>query len=203
MVVRTHPPVILAFTPSQASYSLAAVTLGVVGALLLHFIVIRFLIVGMSTANVPASPYNAAGSDFGALLLIPLENSADSDGQRHHDIQLPAVIQRKLVIFVEPGPLPALHIDSTHLEVMRTNAKMLDTAAFVKMCRDNYPDAAHLNHDLATVSLRRFGKADESNGQNIVEVSGGDRQRALMAIRCLRAFGTFGAAETIPVKTGS
>jgi hypothetical protein len=157
--------------------------LGVIGTLLLHLGFVCSLIFGLGPRGAAVSPYDASNADFGPLLLISFADATDSGSERTRENHSRKFVPRKLAASVHTQRLPARDTEKDQTTGSQISAKVVDGPSFIKMCRENYPDAAHFNRDLATLSLQ---------GANI-EVSGGDRQRALMALQCLQAFGTFGA----------
>jgi hypothetical protein len=160
---------------------------GVIGTLLVHLAVVHSLIFGFGVRGAAVSPYDGAKAEFAHLQLIYLTDARDFGGERTRQNHSQKSVPRKLAASLDARRLPALDIDKDQTTAQRLSAKVIDGASFIKMCRENYPDATHFNHDLATVSLQ---------GANI-ETGGGDRQRALMALRCLQAFGTFGAKVVV------
>jgi len=147
------------------------------------------LLWGTGTRGMAVSKLNATGTDSIMLLLIPA-GSAESvrkpidvfDAHRFVPPMLAAAA-------VDPGTLRVLRIDAQLTDDSPASLKVVERIAFLKMCRENYPDASHFNRDLGSVSLRDFitpaGRA---------ELAVGNERRGLTALRCLQAFGTLGAA---------
>jgi len=170
-------------TASDALDAWSPVVLGLIGTLLLHACFVSWAILG--TRAPSAAPYAATGSDGDALLLLLPTSTVNVDVRRLNESSpqkwLPPT---PMVSPADLDPLPALRIDARQPEVAQPSATRVDRITFIKTCRETYPDERHLNEDLATVSLQ---------GSH-VEISGGDRQRALMALHCLQALGTLEVA---------
>jgi hypothetical protein len=137
--------------------------------------------------------------------FITLESIAapttDSESKLIRDLKSPAFTPRTPLVSIDPDAPPEVDED-TEQEDSRASAKFGDRTALIRMCRENYADQDRLKQDLAGVSLRDFVAVDGQVRAGSVEISGADRQRAYLALRCLQAYGTFGPI-VIPSPAGS
>ena len=162
--------------------------LGVIGTLLLHAIIIPSAIFASRAPSVAAYPSSAAGTDGDALLLLLPLSSANADAGPLNDSSVQRWVPPTPALRLadlDPPPVPRL--DSHQPEAAQHAATQVERVAFIKSCRETYPDERRLNQDLAAVSLR---------GDH-VEITSGDPQRALLALHCLQALGTLGAAIVV------
>jgi hypothetical protein len=165
--------------------------LGLVGTLLVHALFLQSLIHGTATlgARFPQSALT--------LVLIRSTDAADSTSKLiEESISRNREAMRQPISVANLARLPMLEIGA-ELESgdRRDSASVAEEMAFRKTCRRIYPDDIPLKRDLAGVSLlspvmpgQRIEPAD-------FRISSGDEQRALMALRCLQAFGTVGPAS--------
>jgi hypothetical protein len=167
-----------------------AMVAGLVGTCGLHALLFSILLAGPALTRT-AVLNRSSGPDYLTLLVIPPGNSAAHD-QEFSYIVPPKMAPRIAIPKLDPSSVPLLHIETESPEVLPAAANVLNQTAFVKTCRESYADAASFSRDLANVSLQR----------GAIEISGGDRDRALMALRCLQAFGTLGA-NTVSQSPGS
>ena len=161
----------------------SALVTGIVGACGLHALVLSLLLVGPALTRT-ALPHRSGSPDYITLLAIPHGNSARGDQAIRAPVP-PMIAPR---IPMGPSVLPLLQIDAEPSEASSSSSSVMNRIAFIKKCRESYADPASLSRDLAHVSLR----------PGAIEISHGDRDRALMALRCLQAFGTLGATAVNP-----
>jgi hypothetical protein len=167
--------------------------LGLIGTLVLHAAFFQ-AVLPYSAAHVPSKlGGRALATGSLSLLLIPLVNTADSAAAIRKEIKAgPLNLQKIASASVDSGPIPGVRVAGTgEPEDFETMALHLEGVPFLKLCREYYGDGIRLRDDLANVSVRAV--PDGGEGQGPVEVSGTGQRRARLALRCLQAFGTFGA----------
>jgi hypothetical protein len=158
--------------------------LGVIGTLLLHAILVSWAIFAIRAPSVAAYPSSVAGADGDALLLLLPLSPADTGSVVNDSSVQPWLPPKLAVPSADLETPPPLRMGSREPEAAQLAMTPVDRIVFIKTCRESYPDARRLNQDLAAVSLRGVH----------VEIASGDPQRALMALHCLQALGTLGAA---------
>jgi len=169
---------------SDARHARLPAALGVIGTLLLHAVFMSAAILALRAPSVATYPSTAAGTDGDALLLL-LPLTAANAGRGRNDSTVQNWAPPNLAVaLADLGPPRMQRLESSQPDAAQHAATPVDRITFIKTCRETYPDERRLNQDLAAVSLQ---------GAH-VELTSGDPQRALMALHCLQALGTLGAA---------
>ncbi len=182
---RAHCPSSTLLAAGDARHARLSAALGVIGTLLLHAVFMSAAVLALRAPSVAAYPSTAAGTDGDALLLL-LPLTAANVGRGLDDSSVQNWVPPRLEV-------PSADLDAPRIqrleqpEAPQHTATPVDRITFIKTCRETYPDERRLNQDLAAVSLQ---------GVHVELTSGGDPQRALMALHCLQALGTLGAVTT-------
>jgi hypothetical protein len=176
---------------------------GLVGTLLLHAMLLGSVLHGLRGPTATVSPFDTQNVDYGPLVLIQPMPWMAAGNKRIPTTPARASVLQNVAVVLQLGPLPELPLESSTTSATRASGNIVDAVTFVKKCHESYPDAAHLDHDLAAVSLRGLMASDGRSWQGTIDISAGDRERALMALQCLQAFGTLAATAQVPAGQSS
>ncbi len=167
-----------------------------IGTLLVHAVVVCWLAFGAGARIAWVSDGDRPGArSLSLLLLSPAAEDAVNQAPRIPEPQRVSV--RMTTPSFEPAVLPNLAIEADLRLAGRQPAARDAQIATLDLCHRTYRDEADLLRDVAHVSLRGAVVPGGPIGDAEVDISSGDRSRALLALHCLQAFGTLPSAARL------
>ena len=180
----------------EPAVSRSASVLGLTGTLLVHAFLLQSLLSqsGPRSAGVSVAEASDGTSALSSVLIQPIGSAVRDSVQR-----TASEVQKRVSPSAahRPPPDPLLLLDLGEESVGEDQHRALDLGernALLQRCRREYPEEARLAQDLANVSLQDAVLTDGRIDRAEVKISGTETPRALMALSCLQAYGTFGTA---------
>ena len=162
-------------------------TIGIFVTLWIHAIILQTWVHGEHQHSTgPSAQAGLVG--VGSLSLLMIDSPADKQAV---NIKLVKGLRTDALAIEPAAEIPPPPTLANALEpTAQSEAVSPDRRMMFAICRNAYPDPTLLAYDVAHISLRKSEAPAGPIGESDINISDGDRSRALLAMRCLQAFGS-------------